>query len=223
MRIDRDRLIEQSQSLENPLFRNWKEGRKRAQIEIVGGEIGRRPRGGAAHLGCLQGRLDDPGDAESDFVLKLENVFDQAVEAVGPQVRAGLGVDQLAGDAHPVAALAHRAFEHIAHPKLAPDLLHIDGPALVGKGGVAGDDEQPTDRERAVMISSTMPSTKYSCSGSPLILGNGNTAIDGLSGSGARARPVWRRQQERSTRKTRTGRAMFLTCCSPKSSKTIKG
>jgi len=32
------------------------------------------------------------------------------------------------------------------------------------------------------MISSTMPSAKYSCSGSPLILSKGNTAIDGLSG-----------------------------------------
>src|SRR5215472_15132085 len=37
-------------------------------------------------------------------------------------------------------------------------------------------------RLSAVMISSTMPSTKYSCSGSPLIFANGNTAIDGLSG-----------------------------------------
>src|ERR1700687_6006763 len=37
----------------------------------------------------------------------------------------------------------------------------------------------------AVMISSTMPSAKCSCSGSPLILAKGNTAIDGLSGSGS--------------------------------------
>ena len=34
------------------------------------------------------------------------------------------------------------------------------------------------------MISSTMPSAKYSCSGSPLMFANGSTAIDGLSGSG---------------------------------------
>ena len=33
------------------------------------------------------------------------------------------------------------------------------------------------------MISSTMPSAKYSCSGSPLMFWNGKTAIDGLSGS----------------------------------------
>jgi len=39
-------------------------------------------------------------------------------------------------------------------------------------------------RDSAVMISSTMPSAKYSCSGSPLILSKGSTATDGLSGSG---------------------------------------
>src|SRR5712672_632336 len=38
-------------------------------------------------------------------------------------------------------------------------------------------------REMAVVISSTMPSAKYSCSGSPLMFWNGSTAIDGLSGS----------------------------------------
>src|ERR1700686_138497 len=38
-------------------------------------------------------------------------------------------------------------------------------------------------RESAVMISSTMPSAKYSCSGAPLIFWNGSTAVDGLSGS----------------------------------------
>jgi hypothetical protein len=34
------------------------------------------------------------------------------------------------------------------------------------------------------MISSTIPSAKYSCSGSPLMFWNGSTAIDGLSGRG---------------------------------------
>ena len=40
-------------------------------------------------------------------------------------------------------------------------------------------------RDSAVMISSTMPSPKYSCSGSPLMFWNGRTAIDGLSGNGS--------------------------------------
>jgi hypothetical protein len=62
-----------------------------------------------------------------------------------------------------------------------------------------------------------------SCSGSPLIFVKGNTAIDGLSGrgnasagagKGCSIRPSWSL-----TRYTRTGRAMFLTCCSLKFSK----
>ena len=36
-------------------------------------------------------------------------------------------------------------------------------------------------------ILSTIPSAKYSCSGSPLMFSNGSTAIDGLSGSGRAA------------------------------------
>jgi len=42
-------------------------------------------------------------------------------------------------------------------------------------------------RDGAVMISSTMPSAKYSCSGSPLRLWNGSTAIDGREGRGGSA------------------------------------
>ena len=37
-------------------------------------------------------------------------------------------------------------------------------------------------RLSAVVISSTIPSAKYSCSGSPLMFWNGSTAIEGLSG-----------------------------------------
>src|SRR5215471_18231601 len=41
-------------------------------------------------------------------------------------------------------------------------------------------------RESAVMISSTIPSAKYSCSRSSLMLWNGRTAMEGSSGSGQR-------------------------------------
>jgi hypothetical protein len=52
--------------------------------------------------------------------------FEQAVEPVGPEMRAACRVDQLRGDAHPVSAFAHRAFQDIADAELAADLLHID-------------------------------------------------------------------------------------------------
>ena len=38
-------------------------------------------------------------------------------------------------------------------------------------------------RDSAVMISSVIPSLKYSCSGSPDMLANGRTAMEGLSES----------------------------------------
>ena len=86
----------------------------------------RRSPCGPAHLGGFQRRLDDPRDADRHLVLEIEHVFERAVEAVGPEMRAGRGIDQLRGDAHALAGLAHRAFEHVAHAEFAPDLLHVD-------------------------------------------------------------------------------------------------
>ena len=54
-------------------------------------------------------------------------------------------IDQLGGDAHPPTRLANRAFEHVAHAELAPDLLHVDSLALVCKARIPSDDEQPAD------------------------------------------------------------------------------
>ena len=85
--------------------------------------------------------------------VKLENVLQRAVEPVGPQMRAVCRIDQLSCDAHPVSAFSHRAFEDIADPQLAADLLHVDRAALVGEGRIAGDDEKQRMRESAVMIS----------------------------------------------------------------------
>ena len=63
-------------------------------------------------------------------VLKLENVFQRAVEAIRPEVRVTHRVDKLRGDAQAATSFAHGAFEHVADPQLAPDLLHIDRLAL---------------------------------------------------------------------------------------------
>jgi hypothetical protein len=65
--------------------------------------------------------------------------------------------------------LAHHGGQECAHRAVKFELRAITN--------------SPRMRDRAVMISSTMPSAKYSCSGSPLMLLKGKTAIDGLSGS----------------------------------------
>ena len=90
-------------------------------------------------------RLDDTSDTCGHLVLKLEHIVQQAIEAVGPEMRAVCCIDQLRGDAHPTSGLAHAAFEHVANAELAADLLHIDGLAFVGKARSAGDDEKPAD------------------------------------------------------------------------------
>jgi len=58
---------------------------------------------------------------------------------------AGGRIDHLRGDAHPIATLAHRSFEHIAHTQFARHLLHSDCLALVGEGRVASDHKQPAN------------------------------------------------------------------------------
>src|SRR6266851_748401 len=60
-------------------------------------------------------------------------------------MRAGDRVDQLAGDAHALASLAHRPFQYVPDAQLAPDLLHVDRLALVGETRISSDDEQPAD------------------------------------------------------------------------------
>ena len=81
-----------------------------------------------------------PGHTGGYLVLQVEDVFQQAVEAVGPQMRPGFRLDQSRADAHPTAALPDRAFEHIAHAQFPADAVHIDRLALVREARIAGDD-----------------------------------------------------------------------------------
>src|SRR5207237_10053224 len=60
MPIDHDRLIEESLCLDYPLFRYWKERRKRAQVQIVSAEVNRRPRGGSGRAGSRNGGQNTP-------------------------------------------------------------------------------------------------------------------------------------------------------------------
>src|SRR5215472_11395152 len=52
---------------------------------------------------------------------------------------AGVGLDQLSGDAYPTTRFAHAALEHIADAQVLPDLFDVDGLTLIGEGRVAGD------------------------------------------------------------------------------------
>ena len=92
LRVTTNRLFEQSQRLAHVPLRG-KKHRKGAQIEVVGTEIARWAARRAGGFGGLQRRLDDPSNGGRDLVLQVEHIFERAVEAVGPDMGVGFGLD----------------------------------------------------------------------------------------------------------------------------------
>jgi hypothetical protein len=86
-----------------------------------------------------------------------------AVVALGPAMGAGRGIDKLGSDADTVAGAANAALQHVARTQLASDLPHIDGPApLYLKLELRAMTRSSENRDSSVMMSSVMPSLKYS-------------------------------------------------------------
>src|SRR5690348_11053706 len=105
-RIAFDRASEQFQRLLDPSPAPLVD-REGTQVKIVRREIARRSFRRPSDFRSLERRLDDPGDAQRDLVLQIENVLNRAVKSVGPKVRTGLGLDQLPSDAHAITSLAN--------------------------------------------------------------------------------------------------------------------
>ena len=125
--------------------------------------------------------LERSNDLLRQLVLHREDIRELAIKAVGPDVRAARGIDELAGNAHPVARLADAAFQHVTHAEVAADLLHVDRLALVGKARVACDHVQLRQLRRIGddVLADTVG--KILLLESPLILLNARTAMEGLS------------------------------------------
>jgi hypothetical protein len=70
-------------------------------------------------LGSDDAGRQRPDNALCDLVLDGKNILKPAVVFVGPDVMTRRRVDELSGDAHAIANLAHAAFEHIAHAEFA--------------------------------------------------------------------------------------------------------
>ena len=68
---------------------------------------------------------DDRRDAMGDLVLKVEDVLDLAVVALRPQMMPGGRVDQLRGDAQPIAAFAYATFEDVTRAQFLADLANV--------------------------------------------------------------------------------------------------
>src|SRR5208282_287594 len=125
------------------LFGPTIKARHSPQVIVISVEALGRLALGAFDLRLLQLRRDSANHAGCYVVLQLEYVLEAALEAIRPQMSARRRVDELASDAQPIGRLAYATLEQVAHPELAADLLHVDRAALVGKGRVARDYEQP--------------------------------------------------------------------------------
>src|SRR6516165_5744408 len=84
LRVAGNRRLEQYQNLPDLPLMRAKKHRVGAQIEVVGGQIAGWAAGRPRGLGRLQCRLDDTGNADRDLLLQFEDLFERAVEAVGP-------------------------------------------------------------------------------------------------------------------------------------------
>src|ERR1700745_4354125 len=107
-------------------------------------------------------RNNGPNNTGCNAILKFENILQRAVEFVRPNMIARCCFDQLSSHPHAVACLADAPFQHVVDTKLLSNPLYVNRLALVRKRGIAGDHEERLDRGRAVIMSSTIPSAKYS-------------------------------------------------------------
>ena len=72
----------------------------------------------------LQGELQIQRrhDLLHDLILQGKDVFEWAIVALGPEMAAGGGVNQLRDNPHLIASLLHAAFQHVAHAQFFPDV-----------------------------------------------------------------------------------------------------
>jgi hypothetical protein len=97
---------------------------------------------------------------------------------------AGHHIVELGGDADMVAVLAHASLDDIADAELLADLLQMHRLALVGEGGVAGDDIEPAQLRQRCDDVLADAFGENSCSLSPEMLTKGRTAMAGRSSGG---------------------------------------
>jgi hypothetical protein len=85
-RIALDRVIEQVEGLNHSVFFVGAAMWKRAQVDIVRGEISCGSFARSTDLSDLQCRLNYPSNAYRYFVLKLEYIFQRTIKAISPEM-----------------------------------------------------------------------------------------------------------------------------------------
>ncbi len=100
-----------------------------------------RVAGAPLRLRIQEADAEGPPDLGDEGILHRGDPAAGAVEPVGPEGGAGLGVGELDGEAHLLGAVAQAALHDIAHAEFAADRPGLDRPPLVGLGRGLRDDE----------------------------------------------------------------------------------
>src|SRR5450755_2118449 len=119
--------------------------RGRAQHEIVGLLAGGRLALGPLRFSQIDLRFDRRDHAARYAVLQIKYIFQCSIEAIGPEMGARGGVDQLPGYTDPITCLPDAAFKDVAHAELAAYLRHAHRADTKGEARVTGDHEKRTN------------------------------------------------------------------------------
>ena len=88
-------------------------------------------------------------DLHCNLILDSKEVAQIPVVSFGPEMTACGCIDELDQDPYPLPGPLNTPFQHIPHPQLFGHGLDLHGLALVGKGGVPGNDKEPRDHGEA--------------------------------------------------------------------------
>src|SRR5262249_42496687 len=105
-RIEFDRLGKQNQCLIDRLSRPTMHLSHRLEEVVMGIEALRRLVCGPLDLGTLAAWGDCADDTGGGLVRQRKDVVEPAFKALGPEIRARDGVDELASDPYPVCRFA---------------------------------------------------------------------------------------------------------------------
>src|SRR5215471_18177817 len=98
--------------------------------------------GDAIALGFEQFGLDGAGDSGGNLVLQGKQITKVTVEALCPQMRVGVGLDQLSADTHPFGRPAQAPFENVTYTQFTSDLLCVERLAAISERSVARNHQQ---------------------------------------------------------------------------------
>ena len=87
--------------------------------------------------------FDGANDLAGQVILDGKNISEVPVIAFAPNVNAGFRFDQLCGQAHAGADLAHAAFQNIAHPEFAGDFPEAGSAVAEHEARVPGNHLKP--------------------------------------------------------------------------------